>query len=129
MRYLPEPIDNLDLINRVYTRAQPAVHAEDLVVDDDGEGEVVEHVCEVVPDVGVAVFARAFGVEAVGLRYAARFVVAADEVDAVWVAQFEADQERDGFDAEETAVYVVACGISELVFVRLSFLLDVPRNK
>jgi hypothetical protein len=48
-----------------------------LIVDYDGEGEVVEHIREVVPDIGVAVFAGAFCVKAVRLRYASRFVVAA----------------------------------------------------
>ena len=54
------------------------MHTEDLVVDHDGQGEEVEHVCEVVPDVGVAVFAVAFGVEAIRLCYASGLVVAAD---------------------------------------------------
>jgi hypothetical protein len=35
-------------------------------------------------------------------------VVATDEVDAVGVAEFEADEEGDGLDAEEAAVDVVA---------------------
>lgn len=52
--------------------------AEDAVVDDAGEGEVVEHVRKVVPDCCVAVFAAAFSVEAVRLGYAAGFVVTAD---------------------------------------------------
>lgn len=84
--------------------------AEDLVVDDDAEGEEVEHVREVVPDVGVAVFAIAFGVEAVGLGDATRFVVAADQVYAVGVAEFEADEEGDCLDREEAAVYVITWG-------------------
>ena len=54
------------------------MHAEDLVIDHDGQREEVEHVREVVPDVGVAVLAVAFGVEAVGLGYASGLVVAAD---------------------------------------------------
>lgn len=39
--------------------------AEDLIVDDDGERKEVEHVGEIVPDVRIAVFAIAFGVESV----------------------------------------------------------------
>ena len=84
------------------------MHAEDLVVDDDREGEEVEHVGEVVPDVRVAVFAVAFGVEAVGLGDAAGLVVAADEVHAGGVAQFEADEKGDCFDREKATIYVVA---------------------
>lgn len=60
------------------------------------------------PDVGVAVFPVAFGVEAVGLGYASGLVVAADQVHARWVAQFEADEEGDGLDGEEAPVDVVA---------------------
>ena len=98
VRYLPEAIDDFDLIDTVDAGTQAAVHAEYLVVDDDREGEEVEHVGEVVPDVGVAVFAIAFGVEAIGLGDAAGLVVAADEVHAGGVAQFEADEEGDCFD-------------------------------
>ncbi len=109
MRYLPEAVDDLDLVDAVDAGAEAAVHAEDLVGDDDREGQVVEHVGEVVPHGGGAVFARAFRVEAVGLRDAPGFVVATDEGDAGGVAQFEADEEGDGFDGEEAAVDVVAC--------------------
>ena len=98
VRYLAEAIDDFDLVDAVDAGTQAAVHAEDLVVDDDREGEEVEHVGEVVPDVGVAVFAVALGVEAVGLGDAAGLVVAADEVHAGGVAQFEADEEGDCFD-------------------------------
>ena len=120
MRYLSESVDYLDLVDAVDTGAQAAVYAEDLVVDDAGQAEVVEHVGEVVPDGRVAVFAAALGVEAVGLRDAARFVVAANEVYALRVTEFEADEEGDGLDAEEAAVDVVACdGMSVAVSLSL----------
>lgn len=98
MRYLPEAVDDFDLINAVDAGTEAAVHTKDLVVDDDGEGEEVEHVGEVVPDIGVAVFAVAFSVETVGLGDAAGFMVAPDEVHAGGVAQFEADEEGDCFN-------------------------------
>ncbi len=41
------------------------MNAEDLVVDDYTQGEEVKHVGEVMPDVCIAVFARAFSVEAI----------------------------------------------------------------
>ena len=78
MRYLPEPIDDFDLIDTVYARTQSAMHAENLVVDHDGKGEEIEHVGEVMPDIGVAVFAVAFGIKAIGLCHPARLVVAPD---------------------------------------------------
>lgn len=82
--------------------------AEDLVIDDDGEGQVIEHVGEVVPDVCVAVFAIAFCIEAVRLGDASRFVVTTDEVHTVGIAELETHEEGDGFDGEETTIYVVA---------------------
>lgn len=62
---LAEAVDDLDLIDRVDRGRQTSMYAEDIVIYDDGECEEVEHVCEVVPDVGIAVFAAALGVEAV----------------------------------------------------------------
>lgn len=44
-----------------------AMYAEYLVVDDHGKRQEVEHVREVRPDMGTAVFPYAFGVEAVCL--------------------------------------------------------------
>lgn len=67
------------------------MYAENLVVDYDAEGEEIEHVREVVPDVGVSVLASAFGVEAVGLGDTAGLVVSAYEVDTFGVSEFEAD--------------------------------------
>ena len=57
MRNFAESVDNLDLVNRVDRRRQATMHAKDLVVDDDRERQEIEHVGEVVPDVGVAVLA------------------------------------------------------------------------
>lgn len=82
--------------------------AEDLIVDDDGESEEVEHVSEIVPNTCVAIFPRALCVEAVRLGDTARLVITADEVDAVGVAELQAYEERYGFDGEETAIDVIA---------------------
>ena len=108
VRDLAEAVDDLDLINGVDRGRKSAMDTEDLVVDHNAEGEEVEHVGEVVPDVGVPVFAGALGVEAVGLSYAARFVITADEVYAIGVSKLQANKERDGLDAEETSINVVA---------------------
>lgn len=86
-----EAVDDLDLINAMDAGRQTTVYAEDFVVNDAGEGEVVKHVGEVVPDSSVAVLAAALGVEPVGLGDSSRLVVAADKVDAVGVAKLETD--------------------------------------
>ena len=43
------------------------MYTENLIVYNHGQSKEVEHVCEIVPDISVAVFAVAFGVETVGL--------------------------------------------------------------
>lgn len=65
MWYLPEAVDDLDLVDAMDTWAETTVDTEYLVVDDDGQGEVVEHVRKVVPHISVAIFAAAFSVETV----------------------------------------------------------------
>jgi hypothetical protein len=129
---LAEAVDDLDLVDGVNRGRQAAVHAEDLIVDDDGQGEEVEHVGEVVPHVGVAVLARALGVEAVRLCDATRLVVAADEMDAVRVAQLQAYEERDGLNRKEAAVDIVACTCGQpgaRVACRVREAAGVPRNR
>lgn len=86
MRNFSEAIDDFDLIDRVYRGRQSAMYAKDLVIDNDGECQEVEHVGKVVPNVSRAVFARTFRVKAVGLSYAARFMVASNEMHARWIS-------------------------------------------
>jgi len=69
-----------------------------------------------------AVFSDTFCVEPIGLWgnqklagrmldaylcYCSRLVVPSNQLDSVWVSQLETCEERNGFDAEETAVDVV----------------------
>jgi len=62
------------------------MNAEYLIIDDDTECQKIEHICEIMPDIGVAIFPRTFGVETVRLCNAARFVVSADEMHAMGVS-------------------------------------------
>lgn len=82
---------------------------ENLVIYDDTKRQKVKHVGKVMPDIGVAVLARAFGVEAVGLGDAAGFMVASDQMDSVGVSQFQTNKKGNGLNAEHATVYIVAC--------------------
>jgi hypothetical protein len=64
-----------------------AMDAKYLVIYNDTKGEKVEHVREMVPNIGVSIFPGAFGIEAVGLGDAAGFMVPPDQVDAIWVSK------------------------------------------
>lgn len=65
MRDFSEPVDDLDLIYAVYAWAKSSMDAEDSIVNDARERQIVKHVCEMVPYGGVAVFPATFCVEAI----------------------------------------------------------------
>ena len=109
MRYLPEAIDDLDLVNAMDAGTQPSVHTEDLIVYHYTQCKEVKHVGEVMPDVRISVLAVAFSIETVGLSDTTRFVVASDEVNSLRIAKLEADKEGDRLDREKTPIHVVAC--------------------
>lgn len=81
--------------------------AEDLVINDDAQCQEVEHVCEVVPDIGVSIFTRTLGIEPVRLCYAPRFMVTSYKVHTRGISQFETDEKGYGFDAEEATIDIV----------------------
>lgn len=74
------------------------MHAKDLSIDDRPQRKVVKHVAAVPPNVGAPVLALTLVVEAVNLRDLARLVVAPDEGDPVGVADFEQQEQEEGFD-------------------------------
>ena len=82
-----EAIDDFYLVYAVYARAETSMHAENLVIDDTGQAQIIEHVCEVVPYCRVAVLSAALGVEAIRLSDASAFVVAADQVNALRISE------------------------------------------
>ena len=59
------------------------MYTKDLIVNDNAQGKKVEHVCEIMPDIGVPVLAGAFCIKAVRLCYASRLVVASYQMYSV----------------------------------------------
>lgn len=76
MRNFLDSVKGSNVVECIDAGRETSVEAEDLVVDEGGEGEVVEQIGEVLPHVCVSVFAEAFIIEAVHLSDLARFVVA-----------------------------------------------------
>lgn len=67
------------LINRVVDAwTESSVHAEDAIVDDSSEGEVVEDISAVSPYVERAILPEALIIETVDLCYLAALVVASN---------------------------------------------------
>lgn len=108
VRDLTEAVYDLDLVDRVNRRGETTMHAEYLVVDHNAQRKKIEHVGEIVPNVGVAVFPSALGIKPVRLGHAAGLVISADKMHTLRVSQFQAHKEGDGLDAEKTTIYIIA---------------------
>lgn len=65
------------------------MHAEDLAIDDGREAEIVEDFGAVAPDRNWAVLSQALVIEAVDLGDLTRLMVAADERDAIGIADLK----------------------------------------
>jgi hypothetical protein len=102
------PLSALPTSCESYTTPQPATRCTYLVVNERCQGKKIKQVGEEPPDVGIAVFTQALVVETVHLSNLARFVIAAQDGDAIAVSQLEGDEERDGFNRVVPSVDVVA---------------------
>jgi hypothetical protein len=75
--------NNADLVQCSDFGTQTAVYAKYLAVDNSGEGKEVEDLTAGLPHRSIAILGLAFLVETVDLGDLSRFVVSADECDAV----------------------------------------------
>lgn len=111
VRHLLYSVERANVVECIDRRRQASVQAEDLVVDEGGEREVVEEIGKVFPDVRVAVFAQALVVEAVDLRNLTRLVVSAKDCDALRIADLQGNEEGDRLYGEVAAIDVIACAL------------------
>lgn len=107
MRYLLYTIKRANIIERIDAGRQTTVKAEDLVVDEGGEGEIVEEVSKVLPDTCVAIFSQALVVETVDLRDLAGLVVSAKYCNTLRVSDLEGNKEGYGLDRVVSTINVI----------------------
>lgn len=96
-----------DIIESIDAWGETSVEAEDLVVDKGSEGKVVEKIGEVFPYVCIAVLSKTLIVETVHLSDLTGFVVAAEDSDALRVADFESNEESNCLNGIITSINVV----------------------
>ena len=108
VRNLLNTVESSDVVQGIDGWGETAVEAEDLVVDEGGERQVVEEVGEVLPDVCVAVLTEALVVKAVDLGDLARLVVSTEDGDTLWVADLEGNEEGNSLDGVVATVDIVA---------------------
>jgi hypothetical protein len=108
MWYFLYAVKGSDVIEGIDTWGETSVEAEDLVVDEGGQGEVIEEVSEVLPYAGVAILAETFIVEAVDLRDLAGFVISTEDRDSLGVSDFEGNEQGDGLNGVVSTIDIVA---------------------
>jgi hypothetical protein len=89
MRHLLLSINHTDLIQRIDTGTKPPMHRKDFILDNGTEREIVKDFRAVPPHIHRTVFPQTLIVKPVDLRNLPTFVIAADEGDAIGVADFE----------------------------------------
>lgn len=67
MRHFLQPVQVPNVVQVFEIRRKPPVQTEHLFVDDGRQGQEIEQVGDVLPNVQIAEFAEAFVVESVGL--------------------------------------------------------------
>ena len=75
MGYLLDSVKGADVVECVNARREATMQTEYLIVNQSGQGKIVEEVCEEFPHVRIAVLSEAFVIEAVDLCDLARLVV------------------------------------------------------
>ena len=109
MRHFLNAVEAADVVECVDARRETSMEAEDLVIDEGSEWEIVEEVGEELPDVCIAIFAQALVVEAVHLCNLSGLVVTAKDGDSGGVSNLEGNEEGNGFDGVVASINVVAC--------------------
>ena len=99
--------DTTNLLHGVEIRAQTAVHGENFLVNDSGDGQAVEAVGKRLPQLDVEA-ALALVVEAVDAVDARAFVVAAQNEEVFGVLDLIRQQQADGLERLLATVDVVA---------------------
>ena len=89
------------------TATATTIDDTDLIVDQRGQGQVIEQVGEKLPNVGVSILSQTFVVEPVDLGDLPRLVVPTEDGHSIPVTQFEGDEQGDRLDRVVTPVDIV----------------------
>lgn len=83
-------------------------HLTHLFIDECCEGEIVEEICKVFPDVCVAVLPQTFIVESVYLCDLSRLVISSKNRDTIAVTNFQGHEKSDCLDGVVPAIDIVS---------------------
>lgn len=91
MWYFLYTIESSDVVQCVNAGGKASVKTEDLIVDEGGEGEVIEKIGEILPNTCVSVFSETLVVEAINLSDLTGFVVTTEDSNSLGVSYFKSD--------------------------------------
>lgn len=107
VRSLLHSIELSDLIEGINTWGESTMEAEDLVLDDSCEWEVIKELCELFPYVSVTVLSQAFIIEAINLCDLSALVVTSKDSESIFKADLEGNEESDSLNRVVTTINVV----------------------
>mmetsp|Transcript_46806 Transcript_46806/g.100246 ORF Transcript_46806/g.100246 Transcript_46806/m.100246 type:complete len:256 (-) Transcript_46806:193-960(-) len=108
VRDLLDSVDLPNVIQGLDVGRESSVLAEDLVVHQGRERQVVEEVGEALPCARAAILAHTLVVEAIDLGDLSAFVVPPEHCDSFPEPHLEAEEQRDALHREVPSVYIVA---------------------
>ena len=115
MWYLLDTVQASYVVKSVDRWRKTTVEAEYLIVYQGSEGQVIEQVGKIFPDIGVPVFAKAFIIKAVDLGNLTGLVIAAEDSDSLRISDLESNKQGDSLDRVVATIDIVACPSSVTV--------------
>lgn len=102
-------IESPDVVKGIDAWRETTVKAEDLVIDQSGQGEVIEEIGEIFPNVGIAVFSETLIVETIDLGDLTGFMISSKNSDSARVSDLQSYKKRHCLDRVITTINVIAC--------------------
>ena len=107
VRYVSRPHNTLNLLHVLQLRGEAAMHAEDLLVDDRGNGQAVEAISERLPQFDV-VTSLALIIKAVYSVDTGAFVISTQNEEVLRIFDLVGQQQADSLQGLLAAINVVA---------------------
>ena len=87
---------------------KPSMHAENWIVDDCCEVEIIKDFSAVLPNVEGVIFAQTFIIKAVKLSDLSGLVVASNKHYLIWISHFQSQKQLKGLNTIVSSVYIIS---------------------